>query len=230
MTHNSTVDKRGGATWITLARGDRNMLDAELTEWLVAALRDADHSEPTAVVLTGAGDVFCGGADAPQLRETGTAERFADACVECFELLHTMRTPVIAAVNGDSLAGGFGLTCLADIVVAVDGAQLGTIEASLGGWAMIAQAPVMSRMPGKAAMTNLLTGVPFSAKRGRELGVVDRVVDGAALSSCVEEYVALLGPGRRAARLGRPMMRNLAAPGFADGLRDGANQFVEMFG
>lgn len=230
MTHNSTVDVREDAIWITLGRGDRNLLDAELTEWLLAALRKADDADTTAVVLTGSGEVFCGGADAPHLRGTGTAQRFADACVECFELLHTMRTPVIAALNGDSLAGGFGLTCLADIVVAVQGARLGTIEASLGGWAMIAQAPVMSRLPSKVAMTNLLTGVPFSSERGCELGVVDQVVRAEELVTSIDEYVALLKPGQQAARLGRPMMRKLAAPGFGSGLRDGAKQFVEMFG
>lgn len=230
MQHTSTTTRRGDAVWVTLARGDRNLLDAELTEWLLETVTSLDAEAPTAIVLTGAGDTFCGGADGPHLRQSGTAQRFADACVALFELLHSMSTPVIAALNGDALAGGFGLTCLADIVVAAEQARLGTIEASLGSWPMIAQAPALARMPAKAAVTNLLTGVPFSAERGAELGVVDEVVRVESIESAVERYVTLLTPGAAAARIGRPLMRDLLDPAFRDGLRTGAKAFVEMFG
>lgn len=230
MNHQSTVDSQGRAVWITFARGDRNLLDAELTAWLCAAIRDADAQERPAIVLSGAGTTFCGGADGPYLRETGTAKSFADAAVDLFELLNSVSTPVIAAVNGDALAGGFGMVCLADIVVAVESARLGTIEASLGTWAMIAQAPVITRVPPKAVVTNLLTGVPFAATKAVELGVVDAVVEPAGLASAVEGYVDLLEPGAAAARLGRPLMRRALNPNLSQDLRTGAKAFVAMFG
>lgn len=230
MQHTSTTTRRGDAVWVTLARGDRNLLDAELTEWLLETVRSLDAEAPTAIVLTGAGDTFCGGADGPHLRQSGTAQQFADACVALFELMHSMSTPVIAALNGDALAGGFGLTCLADIVVAVEQARLGTIEASLGTWAMIAQAPVLARMPAKSAVTNLLTGIPFTAEHAVALGVVDEVVRADELEPAVDRYVDLLTPGAAAARIGRPLMRNVLDPAFSNNLRTGAKAFVQMFG
>lgn len=226
----STEGRPDGSVWITLDRGDRNMLDADLTTWLLDQLRRADADAPPAIVLTGAGTTFCGGADGPYLRESKTAAVFAEAAVQLFELLHTMGTPLVAALNGDALAGGFGLVCLADIVVAVDGAKLGTIEASLGSWPMIAQTPVLTRVPPKAAIANLLTGIPFDSRRGRELGVVDQVVAPDQLEPAVAQVVGQLTPGAKAARLGRPMARRQLAPHFSADLRHGAAAFVEMFG
>ncbi|MEU6375772.1 enoyl-CoA hydratase/isomerase family protein [Streptomyces sp. NPDC046909] len=230
VTHQSTIDFRERSVWITLARGARNMLDAEMTAWLCDAVRSADEHESSAIVITGAGTVFCGGADGAHLRETGTAKQFADAVVQLFELLHSASTPVIAAINGDALAGGFGLACMADIAVAADGARLGTIEASLGTWAMIAQAPALARVPPKAAMTNLLTGVPFSAQEALRFGIVDAVVDSEEVRGSVDRYLDLLEPGKSAARLGRPLMRRVVNPHLGRDLREGADAFVAMFG
>jgi len=228
--HQSTVESCGAASWITMARGERNLLDADLTSWLCDAIRSADATEPLAIVLTGAGTTFCGGADGPHLRETGTAKPFAAAAVELFELIDSIPTPVIAAVNGDALAGGFALACLADIVVAVESARLGTIEASLGTWPMIAQAPALARVPAKAAVTNILTGVPFTALEAASLGVVDRVIEPAGLSAAVDGYLELLAPGSTAARAGRPLMRRTLNPNLGQSLREGADAFVAMFG
>ncbi|OYO14011.1 enoyl-CoA hydratase/isomerase family protein [Enemella evansiae] len=231
MAHDSTITSHDDdSIWITLARGERNMLDAELTRWLVDAIREADGAEPVAIVLTGAGTAFCGGADGPHLRETGTAREFADACIDLFELLNGMGTPVIAALNGDALAGGFALACSTDITHAVADARIGTMEATLAGWPWIAQAPAVARLPAKAALTNLLTGIPFDAARARELGLVDEVVDPARLTEQVQETVELLRPGRAAARRGRPMLRGMLAPNLAADLRAGAEEFVVAFG
>lgn len=230
MKHQSRTEKRGDAVWLTLDRDQRNLLDAEHTRWLAETVAAVDENAPVALVLTGADGVFCGGADGPYLRKTGSAREFADAVVDLFSLLHSMQTPVVAAVNGDALAGGFGLVCLADIVVSVPDARLGTIEATLGTWPMIAQVPALTRMPPKAALANLLTGQPFEAERAVALGIIDEVAAPAALEQAVAAYVELIAASGAAARRGRPLMRRALAPNFESSLRAGAEGFVELFG
>ena len=84
--------------------------------------------------------------------------------------------PVIAAVNGDALASGYALVCAADIAVTVDSARIGTFEASVGIWPMVAQVPPLQRLHPRHALENLLTGEPFDARRAYEIGIVNEVV------------------------------------------------------
>lgn len=219
-----------GVAYLTLERGERNMLDVDMTRELTTALRTLDDDETVgAMVLTGAGNTFCGGADGPHIRTTGTARPFADAVVELFELFPTLRTPVIAAVNGDALAGGFGLVCSADIVVAVDTALLGTIEAKLGTWPAVAQGPALRRVPPKAAITNILTGEPFTAGRAERLGVIDEAVPAAQLHQRVAHYAAAVQRSGAAGQLGRPLMYAALDQDYGPALRAGAEGFVELF-
>ena len=114
---------------------------------------------------------------------------------------------MVAAVNGDALAGGFGLACAADIVLAVEGASLGTIEAKLGTWPMIAQVPASRRVPVKAGLRNALTGVPFTTREAKDLGIIDEIVpDGDLLRARVTQIVREATVGGDAARRGKPML------------------------
>lgn len=217
--------------WVRMNRPPKNLLDVDLTAGLYRTLVDLDEDETAgAIVLTGAGDFFCGGADGPKLRATGTAREFADAVVDLFAHFPKARKPILAAVNGDALAGGFGLVCSADIAIAVEDSRLGTIEASLGTWPMIAQGPVARRVPVKAAITNALTGVPFSADRARELGVVDEVVPADQLTERILHYAELAMSGGAAALAGRALFLASADQPYDQALREGADAFVEMFG
>ena len=127
------------------------------------------------MVLTGAGDVFCGGVDSARLSK-GDPSQFGAAMVELFKTLPTLGVAVIAAVNGDALMSGFSLVCASDIVVAAEGARLGTTESSHGAWPMVASVPVLHTLGRHHAFQNILTGEPFDARRAYEIGVVNEVV------------------------------------------------------
>ncbi|GAA1016379.1 putative enoyl-CoA hydratase echA8 [Acrocarpospora pleiomorpha] len=227
-----TIDLRreGRVTWVTLRRPPRNLLDADLTARLYRTLVELDDDADTgAIVITGEGEYFCGGADGPRLRETGTAKAFAAAAVDLFGRFPRSRTPILAAVNGDALAGGFGLVCAADIVIAVEGSRLGTIEATLGTWPMIAQVAAARRVPEKAAITNALTGQPFTAARALDLGIVDEVVPTDRLHERVTHYAHLSMAGGAAALVGRPLFYRGKGQTIDDALRESAEAFIGMF-
>jgi enoyl-CoA hydratase/carnithine racemase len=224
-------EDREGTAWLVLDRGPRNLLDAGMTRGLadeVAAL--AGDSTVTAVVLSGAGGVFCSGADGPQLRAMGTVRVFADALVDLFAGLALLPKPVIAAVDGDALAGGFGLACASDLVIASVGARLGTIEASLGTWPMIAQVPASRRVPPKALLRNVLTGIPFAADEALALGIVDEVVaDGDAVRARAQELAATVGTGGAPMAGGRPLLLGMLGGAYRQDLERAADAFTALF-
>src|SRR5260370_35789945 len=109
-------DVDGVVARITLNRPEkRNALNDELIAALKEALRRAhDEEDVRVVVVTGKGDDFCSGADLAGLQKVASAtiaENLEDArsLMELFVLLRELRRPVIAAVRGGALGGGFGL-------------------------------------------------------------------------------------------------------------------------
>ena len=199
------TELRDNASWITLDNPDANALYPGLISSLLDALRAADADpDVKAVVLTGAGDVFCGGVDGKRLSQ-GDPVAFGAAMVELFKMLPTLGVAVIAAVNGDALMSGFSLVCASDIVVAVEGARLGTIESSGGAWPMVASVPVLHTLGRHHAFENILTGDPFEARRAYEIGVVNEVVPADRLVAATDTWVTRATRSRSAGP--RPPLR-----------------------
>jgi enoyl-CoA hydratase/carnithine racemase len=222
------TELRGNASWITLDNPDANALYPALVSSLLDALHAADADpDVNAVVLTGAGDVFCGGVDAPRLSQ-GDPAQFGAAMVELFKTLPTLGVAVIAAVNGDALMSGFSLVCASDIVVAVEGARLGTTESSHGAWPMVASVPVLHTLGRQHAFQNILTGEPFDARRAYEIGVVNEVVPADRLGAATEAWVTratrsrVLAGGRRSAE------RFLSLP-YGEALDAALTEFTKLF-
>src|SRR3989442_7045104 len=124
---------------VTLNRPEkRNALNDELIGALKEALRRADHDESVnVVVLSGAGDDFCSGADLEALQKISSAtvaENLEDtrSLMELFLLIREVRVPVISAVQGRALAGGCGLALACDLVLASRTARVGFPEGEIG--------------------------------------------------------------------------------------------------
>src|SRR5580765_5692123 len=183
------TERVGNASWIILDNPEANALYPALVSSLLAALRNADQDpDVKAVVLTGAGNVFCGGVDTVRLGQ-GDPALFGAAMVDLFKTLPTLGVAVIAAVNGDALMSGFSLVCACDVVVAVEEARLGTIESSGGMWPMVASVPVLHTLGRHHAFENLLTGDPFQARRAYEIGIVNEVVPADRLRPSIDSWV-----------------------------------------
>ena len=119
------VENAGCVRWLTLNRPEkRNALSAALVKALGEALADAKSSKARCVAITGAGSVFCAGADLATLKELRSAsfgENLADSVrlADLFLDIQEHPLPIIAAVNGHALGGGAGLAAACDITVAI---------------------------------------------------------------------------------------------------------------
>lgn len=171
-------ERRGDVLVVTLNRPHRrNSVDlatAELLEQTVDWF-EADPSMRVAV-LTGAERTFCSGMDlkAAATGQFAMTEKGGPLGIAS----RSLTKPMIAAVEGHALAGGFELALVADLIVAADDSQFGLPEpkrglvAAAGGVLRITQ-----RLPRNVAMEMALTGNPLPARRMAELGLVNRIAE-----------------------------------------------------
>jgi len=203
------ITSEGQIATITLNRPDqRNPLSATMLRDLASALRWCrDEPEVRVVVLTGAGRVFCAGADLSSFDGEMTAldrYRSRDLFVELFLLMAELGKPIVGRINGHALAGGFGLACACDLLVAVDTATFGTPEINVGIWPMMIQAILTRNVPRKVLLEMEMLGDRWTAAQLQSVGVVNRVVSPEQLDSTVDDIAqSLARKSPVALRLGR---------------------------
>src|SRR3954468_23159335 len=198
MTDEVLVEQRDGVQVITLNRPEaKNALNRAVAERVAAAVDELDASDELRVgVLTGAGGTFSAGMDLKAfLRGESPAIEGRGLC----GITQTPpKKPLIGAVEGWALAGGFELLLACDLVVAAESARFGVPEVKralvAGGGAALLLA---RRVPQAIALELLLTGEPISATRAAEIGLVNRLApEGAALDKALElaDEIAANGP------------------------------------
>lgn len=176
-----------GVATVTLNRRDqRNAVNPEVCD----AVRDAFDQVETdpdvrVAILTGAGTLFCAGMDLKAFA-SGAGDTILFGQYGFGGFVKRPRTkPVIAAVEGAALAGGFEMMLACDLVVAGTSAQFALPEVRIGlipGAGGAVRLPVS--IPRVRANEILLTGRPFSATEAADWGVINRVTaDGAALQT-----------------------------------------------
>ena len=94
---------------------------------------------------------------------------------DLFRDMWSLGKPIIARVRGYALAGGFGLACACDLIVAADDAVFGTPEINVGLWPYMITVPLLRSMPPKTALDLMMTGRRVSAEEGARIGFVQRV-------------------------------------------------------
>src|ERR1700716_2793678 len=173
--------RRDAVATITINRPDnRNALGTDTVKELRQAFDQAKLDEAVRVIiLTGAGKMFCAGADLQDFRlEISELDRYfqrrnlADLFLEMTEL----GKPTIARVNGHALAGGFGLVAACDLAIASEAAQFGMPEVNVGVWPMLIMAIVFRNLPRKAGMELMLTGERIDAAEAARIGLINRHV------------------------------------------------------
>jgi len=208
---NVLVAVRDHVATVTLNRPEqRNPLSAGMIADLQSALAwSGAEPEVRVVVLTGAGDrAFCAGADLGSFAaEQSELERHhgRHGFVELFLLMQDLGKPIVGRVNGHALAGGFGLACACDLLLAVESATFGTPEINLGVWPAMIQAVLARNLPRKVLLEMILLGERWSARQLRDLGLVNRLAASPAeLDTMTEEMSSQLAKKSPAIlRLGR---------------------------
>ena len=192
------------------ALSDRTV--AELTDWAGAAAGDRSVR---AVVLSGAGKVFCAGADLKWFTAMAgytPEENLRDATLgaRMFDLLDSLPCVLIGRVHGAALGGGSGLASVCDIVVAADDAVFGFTEVKLGIMPAMIAPYAVAKIGRSAARELFLTGMRFSAHKAREIGLAHAVVPASDLDAAVDRYVAeVLSAGPEAIAEAKQLLRDI---------------------
>jgi methylglutaconyl-CoA hydratase len=188
-----------GIARITLNRPEkRNALDNQMIAGIRHALAQAvQDAAVRVVVVTGAGQDFCSGADLGALQwlqEAGPMENLADArrLADLFLDMRRHPRPIIAAVRGRALAGGCGVATAADIVLAAESAQFGYPETKIGFVPAMVMAILRRSVPERRALELLATGETIPARKALEFGMINRVYADAVFEADSEAYIAQL--------------------------------------
>ena len=184
----------GGVATITLNRPEaRNALSIELCDEIVRSLGDID-AEPgaRAVVVRGAGRVFCSGADFAAVSGPGGLE-FLPAFERMLDTVARFRLPTVAAIHGAALGGGLQLATVCDLRLATSSAKLGIPSSKLGILVNFENIQRLVLLAGVAvAKEILMRGATVTGERGRELGLVNATVAEAELESAAAELATEL--------------------------------------
>jgi enoyl-CoA hydratase/carnithine racemase len=199
------IENRGAVRVVTLNRPEkRNALSTDLTRTLLEALRAAHRDETVGcIVLTGAGQGFCAGADLSEfkgLMDPQAAELRAELTMQLHLVFSKISKPVITAINGAAMGGGAGLAIAGDLAVMADTAKLGYPETRHGIVAAIVLGNLVRQVGRKAAFELVASGEPIDAARALQLGMVNRVVPRPSL---MEEAIAM---AEKLAAVSRPAM------------------------
>lgn len=179
-------EEHGSVAVITFNREDKlNAMNTAIVHQLTELLNQADRSDAIrAIILTGKGKSFVAGADIEEYsRQSGQAfVSYQKLSRGMYEAIENNRKPVIAAVNGYALGGGFELVLACDFVIASSTAKMGLPEIVLGLLPGGGGTQKLARLIGRnRAKEYLMLGKRISADEGFRLGIVNKVVDASLL-------------------------------------------------
>jgi enoyl-CoA hydratase/carnithine racemase len=238
-------ERRGNVLLITLNRPEvRNAVNAALAAGVAGALDELDSDDTLSVgVLTGAGGFFSAGMDLGAFVR-GESPWFGDRGFAGIAQ-RASRKPLIAAIEGFAVAGGFEIALACDLLVAARGAKLGIPEAKrslvAAGGALLR---LPRRMPYHIVMELALTGDTLPAERFYDFGVVNRLAEpGAAVEVAMELAATLAKSGPLALVASKQILQEqfdwssaemwekqgaISGPVFAsEDAKEGANAFKE---
>jgi enoyl-CoA hydratase len=182
------TERRDGVLTITINRpAQKNAISREVAVQLAAAVDELDADPTLSVgVLTGAGGTFSAGMDLKAFAKGETPILPGRGFGGITQAV--VRKPLIAAVEGWALGGGFEMALACDLIVAADTARFGLTEVKRGliaGEGGVIRLP--QRLPYHVAMKVLLTGEPMSAVDANQYGLVSELTaSGAALAAAQE--------------------------------------------
>ncbi len=246
------LDLRQG--WLTIwfnQPDNRNALSDALVAELASVLKGVrDDRTVRGITLRGRGGVFCAGADLKSFKENFQASGDREATItmstgaaEIFDLVNTAPQVVIVLIEGAAMAGGFGLSCCADVVICESGARFAMTETAIGVTPAQISPFVIQKLGYATGRRLMLTAARFDGTQAHELGFADFIADDVpgleAIEMQLRKQVLGAAPGAVAATkellgqiAGKPREEviRLAAENFADRMvSDEAKEGVASF-
>jgi len=196
------LQQDGQIATITLDRSEkRNALNRALRAEIAKAFGQiADDDSVSVVVLTGSGPVFCAGFDLSEFDQSGdVVAHFTedDNPLVFHQALGSFDKPIVGAINGPALAGGFDVACQCDIRIASETAVFGHPELKFGAPTMFTQLSYI--VGGGVARDLALSGRKIDAAEALRIGLVSRVVPEADVLRASLEYAAMIAEAPLAA-------------------------------
>jgi 3-hydroxyacyl-CoA dehydrogenase len=212
---NASVDLRrdGDVAVVTADNPPVNALKHEVRAGLAEALAQArDDGAVTAVVIVCAGRTFFAGADITEFGKPPQAPSLHDVIAA----IEAMPKPVVAALHGTALGGGFELALACHFRVAVSGARVGLPEVKLGLLPGAGGTQRLPRLVGpEKALQMIVSGEPIGAAEASDDGIIDEIVEGDLTEAAIDFARRIVREGRPL-RLVRDREEKLIGEGFAD--------------
>jgi enoyl-CoA hydratase/carnithine racemase len=189
-------ERRNALTWTAIATLSRRLADAR-----------ADPAVRVVVVSGAGGKAFCSGIDLSEMDAGASYAALHEArgqVATLFGQLWALGKPVIAAVSGYAVAGGFGLALACDLVVCTTDSVFAAPEIELGLWPFMITVPLVRSMPPKKALELMLTGRKVGAAEAERIGFVNQVVPAGDFDAAVGVLAGVLAAkAPTAMKLGR---------------------------
>lgn len=232
------VERRARVLHVTLNRPEmRNAMSLEMVDELIAALADAEQAGDRAIVLRGAGGHFCSGGD---IKDMGAAQgqpvtdghdpiaavnaRFGELCVA----YASTGLPVVAVVEGAVMGGGFGLACVADVVLASETALFRLPETGLGIVPAQIAPFLVERLGYSEARRLAVTGGKLDAGKALGVGLVHSLHETTDLEAALDAELNQIRKGAPdAIAATKALMRRARLEAPASLVRDAAAAFAK---
>ena len=200
-----------------------NALTRTLNDELTLALdRISEMDEVRAVILTGAGKVFCAGADlkgrASVIKGPGDLPAHSRRTRECFHAIRECAKPVVVAINGAALGSGLAMVASADILIASEKASLGLPEVDVG---LLGGCRHAMRLFGHSRLRRMaLTGYRVGAAELYRLGIIEACTSPEELMPMAREMAATIAAKSPVStRMGKHTLNLIEDMSLRDGYR-----------
>ncbi len=177
------LEKRGSVHYLTLNRPEkRNAMNEIMQAEIIMALEEVEAQNGRLCVITGAGSVFCAGADLNWMRKMkdySFDENISDSkkLALMFRKIREAPFVTVAAVNGHAIGGAVGIISACDIAIAKKGSLFSFGEVKLGIVPAVIAPYIVAKTNQSSARYYMLTGERFGADRALEIGLVHKVFD-----------------------------------------------------
>lgn len=246
------LDLEQDSRWLTVWFNDpdrRNPLTTERVEALIELCAALQTAPVQGVTIRGRGGIFCAGGDLKAFRASFEGDlsrediiRQSLRAADLFDAVAALPQFTVMAVEGAAMAGGFGLACTGDLVIAADDTHFSLSEARIGLTPAQIAPFVVARIGMPAARRLMLTGATIDAHEAERLGLVDQVVAGEDMGEALgetQDMVQAAAPQAMAAIKrqlvempfqSRDQQRKVAAESFAERmLSDEAHEGISAF-